>query len=346
MQRVSIIGISLVSVASVGALCVLGNLQGSRTYADEPASARAAVAPRFVVSAAPVNARTVAAVNGREVQVQLQVKLVELHLDKLREQGLRIEELLGDLAKPEREGTSRVGCFSTDVLEAHLTWLRATKSGKILAEPTLLVHSGRQGNFLSGGEIPVAQNGGRVIEYRAFGTTICATPTVQADGNIRLDVAVENSQRDFSQTVKVNDAVVPGLVSRKWQFQADVPGAQSLAMLSVSGENRRELVVVTPRIVERSDAPSAALSTREAVPLAALPHEPGVSLVTVSVKPVTQPACAAPTVRPGEAVGHAVVDGGTAMVAPSRDEGQILAGIQRLQLELELLRERVKPQGE
>ncbi len=344
MQRVSIIGISLVSVASVGALCVLGNLQGSRTYADEPASTRA-LAPRFVVSASPVNARTVAVVNGREVQVQLQVKLVELHLDKLREQGLRIEELLGDLAKPEREGTSRVGCFNTSVLEAHLTWLRATKSGKILAEPALLVQSGRQGNFLSGGEIPVAQNGGRVIEYRAFGTTICATPTVQADGNIRLDVAVENSQRDFSQTVKVNDAVVPGLVSRKWQFQADVPGAQSLAMLSVSGENRRELVVVTPRIVEPTDVPSAALSTREGPPLAAVPHQPGVSLVTVSVKPVTQPV-PAPTVRPGEAVGHAVVDAGAATAESSRDEGQILAGIQRLQLELELLRERVKTQGE
>jgi pilus assembly protein CpaC len=75
---------------------------------------------------------------------------------------------------------------------------------KILAEPTLITLSGKNANFLAGGEfpVPVPQTGfsnAITIEYKPFGVGLNFTPTVLSSKKISMQVAPEVSELDFSK---------------------------------------------------------------------------------------------------------------------------------------------------
>src|SRR6185503_17201497 len=102
---------------------------------------------------------------------------------------------------------------------------------RILAEPNLTAISGQEANFLAGGEfpIPVSQGGQSAgggaaitIEYREFGVKLRFIPVVLGDGKIRLKVAPEVSDLDFTTAVRFNGFVIPGLTSRKVETTIDL----------------------------------------------------------------------------------------------------------------------------
>jgi pilus assembly protein CpaC len=96
---------------------------------------------------------------------------------------------------------------------------------KILAEPVLVTTSGRPATILSGGEfpIPVPQGlGTATIEFREFGVRMEAVPIVLGNGRLRLDIAPEVSERDFSNAAEINGVVVPGLTTRRVNTQVEM----------------------------------------------------------------------------------------------------------------------------
>jgi pilus assembly protein CpaC len=77
----------------------------------------------------------------------------------------------------------------------------------ILAEPNLVAISGETATFLAGGEfpIPVPQGLDKVtVEFREFGVRLNFTPVVKGHQLIRLRVAPEVSELDFSNAVQVH----------------------------------------------------------------------------------------------------------------------------------------------
>lgn len=96
---------------------------------------------------------------------------------------------------------------------------------KILAEPVLVTTSGRPATILSGGEFPILVPQGlgtATIDWREFGVRMEAVPIVLGNGRLRLDIAPEVSERDFSNAVEVNGFVVPGLTTRRVNTQVEM----------------------------------------------------------------------------------------------------------------------------
>ena len=84
----------------------------------------------------------------------------------------------------------------------------------ILAEPNLVAVSGETASFLAGGEfpIPVPQGNQQVtIQFREFGVRLNFTPVVMGQQMIRLRVAPEVSELDFTAALTERVARLKGL---------------------------------------------------------------------------------------------------------------------------------------
>lgn len=112
---------------------------------------------------------------------------------------------------------------------------------QVLAEPNLVTVSGQEANFLAGGEfpIPVQQRDSVTVEFREFGVRLRFTPTVVRDDLIRLRVAPEVSEPDFSAAVRIGGFAVPGLIQRRVETVVELGPGQTFAIGGLLSEKTR-----------------------------------------------------------------------------------------------------------
>ncbi|HEV8605735.1 MAG TPA: type II and III secretion system protein family protein [Tepidisphaeraceae bacterium] len=153
----------------------------------------------------------------------------------LREQGINPSVTLF--------GAGQIGSF---YLQNFIEALRQNNLLRILAEPNLTAISGQEATFLAGGEfpIPVSQGGNTsgggaaiTIEFREFGAKLRFVPLVLGDGRIRLKVAPEVSDLDFTTAVRFGGFVVPGLSQRKVTTTVELADGQSFAIAGLLNNN-------------------------------------------------------------------------------------------------------------
>ncbi len=133
--------------------------------------------------------------------------------------------------------------------------LRENALLRVLAEPNLVTVSGERAEFLAGGEfpIPVPQGGlnsATTIEYREFGVRLNFTPAVLDGGLIRLNVAPEVSEPDFSTAVTLNGFVVPGLTQRRVETTVELGSGQSFAIGGLLSHRTRAISRSIPGLGE------------------------------------------------------------------------------------------------
>lgn len=185
--------------------------------------------------------------------------------------------------------------------------LDSANLAQMLAEPTLLVRSGEEADFLAGGEIPipVPQSSGAgsntvTIEYKRFGVQLGVSATVLNDDRIVLKVAPEVSELDYSNGVDVQGFRIPALRSRSTRTTIELGDGQSFVLaglmyssssnvedkvpglgdLPIIGQffrttqnarERQELIIVaTPRLVSPMEAGTVPKLPGEGVP----PYDP------------------------------------------------------------------------
>lgn len=150
--------------------------------------------------------------------------------------------------------TTVFGIFQDANFEFTLGALRQNGLLKILAEPNLVALNGQTASFLAGGEFPVpvpqVSAGGIAptitVRFREFGVRLGFVPYI-LDGNvIRLTVAPEVSNIDFTiaVTLVAGGTPVPGLNTRKAQTTVELREGQTLAMaglmqLTLNGQTAR-----------------------------------------------------------------------------------------------------------
>lgn len=120
---------------------------------------------------------------------------------------------------------------------------------KILAEPNLVAISGETATFLAGGEfpIPVPQGNQQVtIEFKEFGVRLNFTPLVIGQQRVRLRVAPEVSELDFSVAVQIEGFVVPGLTSRATETTVELGNGETIAIAGLLNERIRGLASRVP----------------------------------------------------------------------------------------------------
>jgi pilus assembly protein CpaC len=145
------------------------------------------------------------------------------------------------------------GQIGSTTLAAFINALRQNNLLRMLAEPNLIAISGQEAHFLAGGEfpIPVTQGGGTdgnaiTIEYREFGVRLRMVPVVLGDGRIRLKVAPEVSDLDFTTAVRFNGFVIPGLTSRKVETTVELNEGQTFAIAGLLNNSVTATKDVTP----------------------------------------------------------------------------------------------------
>jgi pilus assembly protein CpaC len=193
-----------------------------------------------------------------------------------------------------QEGEIAVGLFNGNAqIEALIQFLQSKGDLRSLAEPNLITLPSKEATFLAGGEFPypAVQGGGGnnavSIVFKEFGIRLKFTPVITRNGSIRLKVAPEVSALDFSNPLVFGGFTIPSLLSRKAETEVEMKDGQYLAIaglmnntlqdnmtkipvlgdLPILGQffrskdarqNRTELLVlVTPKLILPSDAPSA-----------------------------------------------------------------------------------------
>ena len=119
----------------------------------------------------------------------------------------------------------------------------------ILAEPNLVAISGETSTFLVGGEFPilVPQGDFRVtVEFKEFGVLMNFTPVVQGQQRIRLRVAPEVSELDFTAAVQFQGTIVPGLRKRNTETTIELGNGQTIAIAGLLSEEVRGLASRIP----------------------------------------------------------------------------------------------------
>ena len=126
--------------------------------------------------------------------------------------------------------------------------LKENGLAKNLAEPNLVASSGQKAEFLAGGEfpIPVPQRENITIMFKKFGVELNFTPEVRPGGRIRLTVAPEVSELDFTTAIKVEGFTVPGLTTRRAKTQIELADGQSFAMAGLFRDDITQAVAKFP----------------------------------------------------------------------------------------------------
>ncbi|MCB9743157.1 MAG: pilus assembly protein N-terminal domain-containing protein [Alphaproteobacteria bacterium] len=124
-------------------------------------------------------------------------------------------------------------------LAAILSVMENHQITKVLAEPTIVVLSGQQAEFLAGGEIPVpvAQNNNRVtLQFKEYGVILVFVPTVLANGVIDMRVTVEVSEVDSATGTRITGIEIPGFLVRKSSSHLRVNDGMTFAMAGLLSE--------------------------------------------------------------------------------------------------------------
>jgi pilus assembly protein CpaC len=164
-------------------------------------------------------------------------------------------QLFGAASLPQNgTNTTVFGIFQKANFEFALGALRRNGLLKILAEPNLVALNGQLASFLAGGEFPVpvpqVAAGGVAptitVRFREFGVRLGFVPYVLDGDMIRLTVAPEVSNIDFTIAVTLvsGGSPVPGLNTRKAQTTVELRQGQTLAIagllqLTLNGETDR-----------------------------------------------------------------------------------------------------------
>lgn len=180
-----------------------------------------------------------------EKQVMLKVRIAELSRSAVRSLGADFNLNIDDFALNSLLGAGGnvllSGTFSEDAFNLMLSAMESNGSAKILAEPNLVVLSGKTANFLSGGEFAVPTVVGvggaqaATTTFKGFGTRVAFTPTVLDKDRIRLQVSPSFS------TVNPDISVqgIFGLDSRTVTTTVDLREGQVLAIAGLIQEQQR-----------------------------------------------------------------------------------------------------------
>jgi pilus assembly protein CpaC len=244
-------------------------------------------------------------------QILLQVRFAEVNRTAISQLGVNLISLPGaknvgvtstqQFAPPQlvnqQNGITNIGLsdllnifiFRPDIdFAATIKALEQQNALEILAEPNLLTESGKDANFLAGGEFPfpILQSSagggfaGITIQFKEFGVRLNFTPTLTVDGLIHLKVRPEVSSLDFTNALTLQGFLIPALATNRAESEMDlgdgqsfaiaglldnrvteqfqkIPGIGSIPILgklfqsrSLNKTNNELLIVVTPKIVQ------------------------------------------------------------------------------------------------
>lgn len=135
-------------------------------------------------------------------------------------------------------------------MQVFIRALRENGLAKILAEPNLIAINGQDASFLAGGEvpIPISTNNTIEVQFKQFGVRLNFTPCVVNDSTIRLKVAPEISEPDYTQSVTLSGYTIPSFNTRRVETTVELGSGQSFAIGGLLSEKVRAIARKVPAL--------------------------------------------------------------------------------------------------
>ena len=122
---------------------------------------------------------------------------------------------------------------------------------RTLAEPNLRVMSGKEGNFLVGGEVPIpvpGQDGSVTIMYKRFGIQLKFKPKVLKSGLVEMSVEPEVSAIDNTISVVVSGFTVPGFKTSNTKTEVVLRDGQTMPISGLLSQDQKRNMAQLPFI--------------------------------------------------------------------------------------------------
>src|SRR5579872_532029 len=194
-------------------------------------------------------------------QVMVEVRFLEASRSSLKDVGFNFsaKSALGNFGINSGSGLAgntapqatlaiagRIGDVS---INAQLEALEQKGVVRTLARPNLMAMSGQEASFLAGGQIPYpVPNGltGVTIQFEPYGVNLKVTPTVEDNGEIKLQVAPDVSQLDEAHAVTISCFNLPAMVETKASTTVELKDGQSFAIAGLFQQDYNNAVHQVP----------------------------------------------------------------------------------------------------
>lgn len=217
--------------------------------------------------------------SGTPEQLSVNVKVVEVNMTKCRSLGFAFDADSPTAASDLNDAIKR----TPGILAA----FEKNNLARVLANPTLMVASGRPASFHSGGEFPVIDAEGGT-EFKQFGTKVDVLATSLGDRKVQLEIRPEFSQVQGT----CGPAPCPALTARRWDSSFVTTLGASLVLSSAS-EHR----VVSKVVADNRKSPTEKKVVEEV--------EEVQCFAVVTVTAIDEPLGSTPAVR------HAAYENGS-----------------------------------
>jgi pilus assembly protein CpaC len=179
------------------------------------------------------------AVSGTAQQILVKVQVLEVARTKLRKLGVDwarvvdVKDANGTNAKQANKSIPLdcgFGVFDrTEEIFGFIDMLQKNNIAKMLAEPSLVIVSGRPATFQVGGEMPLpaAPGSDKAVEFQSFGTKLDVLAVALGNKSIRMELRVRLAEPDYSHSVQIAGAQVPVLNVRELDTALELKAGQS-----------------------------------------------------------------------------------------------------------------------
>jgi pilus assembly protein CpaC len=116
----------------------------------------------------------------------------------------------------------------TEPLSVQLDALEQSGAGRILASPNLLCRSGKEAQFLAGGEFPIKISTHKTADviWKRYGVLLKMKPVADFSG--RMSIALETEVSTIDSTHVIDG--VPGLLTNRIESHFDMKGSRTIAL--------------------------------------------------------------------------------------------------------------------
>ncbi len=174
--------------------------------------------------------------------IQIDVEVLEISKSALREMGVawsetfRFGEIAGLTPKEDwlntfsqlTPGLIKIGRWQHSAVAAKLSLLFEEGKARLLAHPKLVTNSGKQANFLAGGEIPIQVSGENPhIEWKPYGISLEIEPTVVFEDSINTKLQTEVSSLDWAYATQ-SGGNTPAVKTRSTQTEVNIEQGDTL----------------------------------------------------------------------------------------------------------------------
>jgi pilus assembly protein CpaC len=253
-----------ISADSVDGNLVLSGIVSDAGRAEKVQRLAASIAGE-VKGSQVINRMTVATPN----QVNLQVRIAEVQVNKLNEIGVNWSKIGSNLSFATFNPVSIAGETTNILTAGHgmgviATIQALTNEGFItsLAEPNLTAMSGQTASFVAGGQFPVPITGSAAatggvptitVEFKTFGVSLAFTPTIIDANHLNLRVRPEISELTTVGEVSVpitstQVVTIPALTLRTAETTVELGSGESFALAGLLMHTSQQLVSKVPWI--------------------------------------------------------------------------------------------------